>query len=828
MQNLTSRYIQPAKRSGSGILRKMVFCLFFPGLFSFGALKGHETHDIAGCVYDTASGESLPYANVVLLGSDLGAVTNSNGYFVIVNAPLGSCRLLVSYIGYLAKEISVENPTDSSKPLRIGLEMKAINLGQVEVVADNYKIWEKAENTSQITLAPHHLDVLPNFGEVDIFRSLQLLPGISGISDGSSGLYVRGGTPDQNMVILDGMTVYHVDHFFGMFSAFNADAIKDVQVYKGGFPAKYGGRLSGVVDLTGKNGDQNERRLSAGVNLLSANLLYEMPLSKNVSWLVSARRSYTDMIQSSLYNKIFSFVTDDNGSTPNMPGGGFGAGRGAFNAEVVPSFYFYDLNSKLSFTPTERDFFSLSFYSGKDNLDKSRELSGMGMRFGDSEDVGTRIDQNLTDWGNLGSSLKWSRQWHDRLYTNLLMAYSNYTSNHTRQMSFNSGNTVAIMDSNRVVGLGSFATDEYNDVRDFTLRLDAEWNISQNHKIGFGTYIGNISTGYTASFRDTLNIMDIQSNSTQSSVYLQDEWKALKNLALTFGLRSTYHDQTAAVYNAPRFAFSWSISNLLKLKGAWGHYYQFINNITNEQVLEGSHDFWLSANEHLKPGFSTHKILGLSYETTGYLLEIEAYYKTLDNLVEFSRRFRDDSDYLNYFFFGNGISEGIEFLAQKKMGKFNGWISYTLANVGYTFPRFNNGESFPASHDRTHELKLVGSYQRGPWNFSATWIYGSGQPYTAPESQYYLTLLDGSTSSYIHVGDKNAYRLPDYQRMDISVSRRFETAYYNWNVGVSVFNLYDHANVYYRDYDLETTPIVVTDVLMLGFTPTFFLKLSLK
>jgi len=297
---------------------------------------------------------------------------------------------------------------------------------------------------------------------------------------------------------------------------------------------------------------------------------------------------------------------------------------------------------------------------------------------------------------------------------------------------------------------------------------------------------------------------------------------------ITCGLRSTHHDQTDAFYHAPRLSFGWYLTEKIKLKGAWGHYYQFINNITNENVLQGSNDFWLSADENLIPGSSEHTILGISYETRNYLIDVEAYYKTMDNLVEFTRRFQDKSDYLNYFFFGSGISKGIEFLAQKKFGAFTGWICYTLAKVDHTFPNLNNGDPFPASHDRTHEIKMIGSYKWGPWNFSSTWMYSTGNAYTAPESQYFLEMLDGEEQSYIHVGDKNAYRLPDYHRLDLSVSRKFDYGSFNWDIGLSIYNVYNHDNVSYRDYDLDVTPIIVSDMLMLGFTPTLFIKANLK
>lgn len=794
--------------------------------------KNISYNDIKGYIIDAKSGETLPYANVVLIGENQGAATNSDGYFVIVNAPTGICTLQVSFIGYKKKEVLIDNNPKKSVILKIKVEPKAIELDQVVVTAEAYEVFKSSENVSQLTISPRDLHVLPVFGEIDIFRSLQLLPGISGVGDGKAGLYIRGGTPDQNMVILDGMTIYHVDHFFGMFSAFNADAIKDVQVYKGGFPAKYGGRLSSVVELTGKRGG-DIRQLSFGANLLSANLFFETPLfDERGAWLISARRSYTDILQSPFYNSIYEYVTGEEASTGSQSSGpGGGMRGGAFQQEVVPSFYYYDLNSKLSLNPTERDFLSLSFYSGKDYLDKSRELDagGSGFRNLSGMEFETRIDENLTDWGNIGGSFKWAHQWKGRLFSNLLISNSIYTSNYKRDLSFGGSNVVGIDTTTGAArGLGTFAQDEFNTVNDLTFRFDNQLQLSKSHRFDFGTFISRIGTDYKATVRDTINILDMHSKSLSTSLYIQDRWKIIPTLDITCGLRSTYHDQTDAFYHAPRLSFGWFLTEKIKLKGAWGHYYQFINNITNENVLQGSNDFWLSADENLIPGFSEHTILGISYETRNYLIDVEAYYKTMDNLIEFTRRFQDKSDYLNYFFFGNGISKGIEFLVQKKFGALTGWVCYTLAKVDHTFPNLNNGDPFSADHDRIHELKIVGSYKWGLWNFSSTWIYSTGNAYTAPESQYFLEMLDGEELSYIHVGDKNAYRLPDYHRLDLSVSRKFEYGSFNWDIGLSIYNVYDHNNVSYRDYDLDVTPIIVSDMLMLGFTPTIFIKANLK
>ena len=810
--------------------RYLILCIFSLTILNTSSVYAAETNDIKGYIKDSSSGEVLPYANIVLIGHDRGTTTNTDGYFILVNAPIGELEILISYIGYESKTVQVNNLSNSKEVLQIEMISKDLSVSGVEVVAEAYEIFKSSDRISQLTLSPRALQVLPTLGEVDIFRSLQLLPGISGIGDGTAGLYVRGGTPDQNMVILDGMIVYHVDHLFGMFSAFNAEAIKDVQMYKGGYPAKYGGRLSSVVELTGKRGGDT-RQFSFGANLLSANFSLETPiLNKSGNWLISARRSYTDLIQSAQYNSIFEFISGEETVTnqPNQFGGG---GRGgAFQQEIIPSFYFFDLNSKLSLNPTNKDLVTFSFYAGRDYLDKSRDLQiEGGFRNIGGAEFDTRVDENLTDWGNIAGSFRWGHQLSDRLFSNILISNSMYTSIYERDLSFSGSNTIGIDDSTGSArGLGTFAQDEDNKVNDLTLRFDNQWQLHENHKLEIGSFLSDVQTDYTATIRDTINILDIHSKSRTSGFYAQDEWKIHRRLNLTLGFRSTYHDQTNRFYNTPRLSFGMRITGNLKFKGAWGQYNQFINNVENENVLQGSNDFWLSADENIAPGVSEHSILGLTYENRNYLFEVEGYYKTMENLLEFSRRFQNDSDYLNYFFFGSGISKGVEFLAQKKFGMTTGWLSYTLGNVEHTFPKLNNGESFPASHDRTHELKLVGSRKFGPWTLSSTWMYATGNAYTAPESQYFLEMLDGEQLSYIHVGEKNTYRLPDYQRLDLSLSRKFESEKFVWNTGLSIYNVFNQYNVSYRDYDLDVSPIIVSDVLMLGFIPTLSIKVTLR
>ncbi|MFC1525640.1 TonB-dependent receptor domain-containing protein [Candidatus Latescibacterota bacterium] len=784
-----------------------------------------DQRDLSGFVYDADSGDSLPYASVVVTGTHQGALTNANGYFVVVNAPAQLCTLQVSYIGYHSQLIAIDNRSARQEPLRVELQVEAVGLAETVVEAEaRYEVWKPGAEVSQITFSPRQLGSLPALGEADIFRSLQLLPGISGVGDGSAGLYIRGGTPDQNLIIYDGMTVYHVDHFYGVFSAFNANAVKDIRVYKGGYPAKYGGRLSSVVELSGRSGDVNRVQLSGGVNLLSAHMFLEVPVLEMGSWVVAARRSYTDVMESGLYSSLFDLTQDDDVVLPARAQSRSGRLRGQLAQQTTPLFYFYDLNSKLTLSPTSSDFISFSLYSGRDNQQEDGEMAGLGFRRPEAADVaGTRTDENETDWGNLGGSARWGRRWHDRLFANLLVSSSVYSSDYYRNRGFTGADANTPFQARALY-------EEDNRVEDTALRLDLEWAAHSAHQIDFGLGLSDIRTEYYGTFGDSLNVLDISTRARETSLYLQDRWSPMPVLELTAGVRATQHDATDSLYVEPRASIAWDLTDRFRLKSAWGRYHQYINNVSSEDVLQGNRDFWLVADEAMPPGAAEHAIVGARYETTGYLYEVEAYHKDMGGLVEFSRRLGRglQADYLGSFFYGEGIARGIELLFQRKMGTVNGWLSYTLGEVEHTFPDINDGQPFPASHDRRHEINAVTSYHLGPWTASATWVFASGQAYTAPESQYTLAMADGQESSYVHIGEVNGSRLPDYHRLDLSLSRHFETQALNCSAGLTLFNAYNRSNVQSREYDLEVSPILITDVTMLGFTPSVYFEARFK
>jgi ferric enterobactin receptor len=791
--------------------------------------EGSGRRDISGRVIDAETRETLPYAGVRLLGTRIGTITAVTGHFVLVNVTSAACTLEVSMIGYEPTHFDVEAGSDVSA-LEFVLVPAVIEEDAFYVYADHYSTWKKSTEVGQMTLSPSNLSDLPGFGEVDLFRSLQLLPGISAVGDGSAGLFVRGGTPDQNLVLFDGMTIYHVDHFFGMFSAFNADAVKDVQMFAGGYPARFGGRMSSVVEITGKTGSTQHARASIGANLLSANAVAEVPISTYGSWLLSIRRSYTDVVQSGLYTSLFSLNGSDNTTTLG-PGGGLDGGsrgargqfgsRGGIQSQAIPDFYFYDLNSKLTFALGSNDILSTSVYAGQDKLAESSAVSGLQVRGEESGDV-TRTQSQRTNWGNFGASGTWTRQWGPRVSSKLQIAGSQYTSVYDNSNQLEGASQDSAVSASRF-GMSSLA--ENNQVNDLTSSANLVWHAPLQHNIAFGLSNTNLSTQFESVISDTITRVDRSTAARLMVGYIEDRWQPWNRIELTGGLRATTFDQTNTPYVELRAAAKFFLTDRITLNTAWGRYHQFINRVTNEDILQGGRDFWVVADDTLRPGFSEHAILGLSWDDPMYLLSVQGYRKSFDNLLEYSRRVINPREEETAFHLGTGTALGVEILAQKKEGIASGWISYTLGKVEHQFPAFDDGDSFPATHDRLHEFKTIGIYKSFPWSASATVVYASGAAYTAPESQYVLSLLDGSSQSYINVGDKNGTRLPAYARVDISASLNLtEFGLPDWEIGGSVLNLWDRQNIRYRSYDLSTTPIVISDVLDLGFTPTIFLK----
>lgn len=782
-------------------------------------------YSLSGIIKDKSTGEAIPFTTILIKGANTGTKTNVDGYFTLPKVPTDTSVLVVSYVGYALKTIYL-SPTLPKTNFIIELTPSSKNLRTVVVSSKKeLVVLARKEEVSIVKLTPKQIEKLPNIGEKDVMRSLQLMPGVGASQESSSGLYVRGGTPDQNLVLFDGFTVYHVDHLYGFFSAFNANAVKDIQLYKGGFESRFGGRLSSVTEITGKEGNKKKFNAGGDISLLSMNGWAEIPIGDKFSSIIAIRRSYKGPI----YNSLFKKYSKSSSSTLTQQGGGPGGGRFAQETQVTN--YFYDLNGKFTYRPSQKDIITLSIFNGTDKLDNSIDNSNLPSIGGNTNFSFRSTD--FTKYGNIGSSLKWSRKWSDKFYGNTLMSYSNFYSNRDRSTERTTTNSSGDESTTKN---GVF---ENNDLRDYSVKSDYQWDLISFSQLQFGAFGTKYDINYTYAQNDTSTIIDKKNKSLLTGAYLLNKFKFFNDrLIFIPGIRSSYFQTTGKFYNEPRASLTYNLTNKIAIKGATGKFYQFANVITREDILSGSKQFWLlSDGENIPVSSANHYIVGLSYETNNYLFSAEAYYKEMKNLTEYSLRFNPSPMGVSYdenFFSGYGYSRGIEFLAQKKTGKFNGWVSYTLGEAKNNFAVYSD-TYFPANQDVRHEIKVVGLYNWKRWDFSATWVLATGRAYTAPSGAYSVTLLDGNTQDFYTVTTKNGLRLPNYHRADISANfkllagmkgdkKRREIGY----ICFSIFNLYNKTNVWYKTYSIESGSIIETSVNYTGITPNLTLSLKIR
>jgi hypothetical protein len=784
-----------------------------------GAAKRHDL-TVTGRIKDETNGEFLPFATVYVEAHPTVATsTNNDGYFTLYNVPSDTETLVFKYLGYetqyfyLSPEIGTNNLFVELQPAAHALNELVITKEREDVL----KIPERSIGVIRTTAAK--IADLPALGEKDLFRTFQLMPGISAANESSAGMYVRGGTPDQNLVLYDGFTIYHQEHLMGVFSAFNTNAVKDVQLHKGGFDAKHGGRLSSVMEIVGKTGNDKEFNLGGDAGFLGFNAFMELPFKdEKGSFFVAGRRSFPSF----MYDK-FTTVYSENAQSGM--GGGFGGGRFNQRNQQKPESYFYDLNAKLTYNPSKRDILSLSLFNGEDVLDNSRES------FGSSFTSGSITDR--TNWGNIGSSLKWSRNRNNRFYSNLLASFSNYYSLRDRQNSTatsSNGSTTS-----NVAVLFDQNTGEHNRLWDYSIKLDNEYKLDGRNKLEFGLNASNYRIDYHYSQSDTVNLLNIQNRGTLLAAYAQNRWTVDNRLTIVPGARLSFYDVTGKIYAEPRFQAFYTMNKRLSLKASMGYYYQFVNRIVREDISAGSRDIWLlSDNKGIPVSSSAHFVAGGSYETKDYLFDVEAYYKKLYNLSEYTLRFApslsDNAGYQEFFYNGQGYSRGIDFLLQKKYGPLTGWIGYTLGETRYHFPIYGAGY-FPANQDVTHELKTVLTHKpHKNLTLSATWIYATGKPYTEPIGGYKLAAPNGGEMNFIVVDQKNNARYPAYHRLDLLA--KYDLSFIKQvksSISLSLFNVYDRANVWYKEfaYD-EGAGITETNINLLGFTPNITLSIQWK
>ncbi len=768
---------------------------------------------VQGVVRDATSGESLPYATL-RSSSNTGSLTNAEGLFTLVNVA-DTATITVNFLGYQPQTLQL-NRQAANQQLQVALAPAPRELEEVIVNAESIQLYQLDKSTANITMNPVNTRSLLQLGEADVLRAMQYLPGVQGTNDVSAQLSIRGSTPNQNLILFDGFTIYHADHFFGYLSAFNPNAIKSARLLKGGYEARYGGRAGGVIDITGKDGSTKAAGGSFDLNLLSVNATAELPLHKGRgSLFLAARHSYSELIETGLYTDLFSTIANleqeqinampPPPNRPPPPGGGGGGGgqpppppqqqQPPQQATLQPDFLYNDYYAKLSYSLSLRDDLSLSLYKSDDVLtffEQRRDL------LGDTLEVNTQ-NTGRTEWGNIGGSIQWARQWNRRHNGTWLLSGSEYTS--TFALTEIQENTQA----EATTFEDTVTTDQFNRVEDFTVAYNHQWHVNNNEVLQLGAQYNRISNAFNHFLGNTLVTNNSANQASLLAAYAQYAWMPRPWLSVNTGFRAYYYDVTDKAYLEPRLNFVAQLTNQVHITGAYGRHNQFINQVSSDQTLENSRDFYILADDDiLDVHRADHVSLGLGWEGKQYALNIEGYYSNFGGLLEYalrgSNRITTTDDFDRVFFSGTGKSRGIEVMLQKTKGRYRGWLAYTLSKVDYRHREIDNNNPYAADHDQRHELKLVNTYSLKQFEFYVSWIYGSGTPFSELEDAEYVRLR-GSDEQVLKLdfAARNGLRLPNYHRMDVGVSWLFKLGNNEGRLSASIFNLYNRTNIIDRE-----------------------------
>jgi len=737
---------------------------------------GQDKVTLNGYIKDALSGETLIGATILVKGSGKTVTSNNFGFFSIT-LNKGKYQLSCSYIGYQTKELEVDFNNNAEQLIQL-LPNSAIVLQDVTVSARRRDNNVKTAQMGKMELSVNTAKALPAFlGEVDILKTLQLMPGVRNAGEGNAGFYVRGGGPDQNLILLDDAVVYNTGHLFGFFSVFNSDAIKNVSLIKGGMPAQYGGRLSSVVDIAMKEGNNNKTQIDAGIGLIASRFSIQGPIkSKKSSFIVSARRTYIDALTKPLISKSSDF---------------YGSG-----------YYFYDLNAKMNFQISEKDHLYISGYFGRDKFNFNNAA---------------RSFKTLIDWGNATSTVRWNHIFNKKLFSNTTLVYNDYHFNlNGSQNDFN-------------INLSS-------GIRDLTAKTDFDYYASPEHKLKFGvqythhTFLPNIVSGNQDSVIFTPNNAS-KKFAREWAVYLQDDWEINTKLKLNLGLRYSLFQQTgkytnytrdnngnkldSTVYGAgqivqqygglePRATLRYTLDETSSLKAGITRNLQYIHLVTNAGSSLPT-DLWVPSTLRVKPQLSWQYAAGYFKNFNNGMFEtsFEVYYKTMENQVEYREGYTPSlKDPEEEFVFGRGWSYGAELFINKVKGRLTGWIGYTLGWTWRKFPDLNQGQKYPSRYDRRHDLSVVANYTiNDKWKIAGVFVYGTGNAISVPERFYFI----GGVLSQQYSGI-NAYRMAAYHRMDFAATytpKPKKERKYTTNWVFSLYNAYSRANPYFLYFDQE-------------------------
>jgi hypothetical protein len=710
-----------------------------------------------GTITDGETGETLIGAKVEIIDANKATVTNEYGFYSITIPATDTIILSASYIGM--ETFYQRLPGMNDTKWNIELMPGTTTLDEVIIVADQLRDKMSSTQMSMEQISAKTSKVLPAlFGEVDIIKTLQLKAGVSSGSEGSTGLYVRGGAGDQNLIMLDEATVYNANHLFGFFSTFNSDAIKDVRLFKGGFPAQYGGRLSSVIDVRMKDGNNKKLSGSGGIGLITSRLTLEGPIGENTSFVVSGRRTYVDLITNAI-----------NKSQEDKPD---------FNK--IPGYNFYDLNAKINTKLGEKDRIYLSGYFGKDQFALKDSTLDLGF-----------------SWGNATLTARWNHIFNNKLFANTSFIFSDYNYDISNEIS-------------------GFSFSLGSKIRNYAGKMDFSYNPNSKHsiKMGISTTYYDFTVGRLKAGSDDGSISfssGIDRTGMEYGLYVSDEFEIIKNLKANAGLRlsgwtsNNYFDGGIE----PRLALLYEVNPRWSIKGGYARMKQYVHLISNSGISLPT-DVWYPSTDAVHPQRSDQVSAGFSYLIAkGLLLTNEYYYKWLKNQVDF----RDGANlFLNEeiereFEFGKGYAYGTEVSLEKDFGKLSGWIAYTLAFVKRGgFPGIMDGRYFSPRYDRRNDIKVVATYKfNRRWTASATWVYGSGDLAWLPGGRALFQDIKGGSIDPVTpiYGDRNTFRLPAYHRGDISVIYYMFPKWGESNLSLSIYNVYDRRNPYFLTLETE-------------------------
>jgi hypothetical protein len=728
---------------------------------------------VSGYVRDARTGETLLGANVVVVGAARGAATNTSGFYSLAGLDPGTDTLAFSFLGYRALREVVALAPGEARQLDVALEPEAVEGGEVVVEAE-LDIAEEAQ-VGLVDVPIRLVQQLPSAFESDLFRSIQLLPGVKAASDYSSKLYIRGGSPDQTLILLDGTTVYNPTHFFGFFSTFNTEAIKDVRFYKGAYPATYGGRLGAVIDVYNRDGNRNEREGMVQVGLLASRAGFEGPLNlggTRGSFMLAARRSTLEPLLAAL--------------------------RESLEDDAIPDrFYFYDLNAKLGLDLSPRDRLSIAAYAGRDVV---------AIPF--SEDARFELD-----YGNQTVSLGYTR-----LLSPALFAVTRATA--SRYFSYPFGE------------IAGTTFERPNTIVDASGRADLEWAPSRAFEGRAGVWGGYFETRLRSAFDGETQI-DFSAPAPYASAYAQGAWRSGGGWILTGGLRADYFGAGSYLRLGPRLQVERTLGRSALLQVAGGRYAQALTLISNEAF--SGFDTWVTTGEGVRPSFGDQLVLGLKTRLgAGIRLETEVYGRTMRDLFEIKPGQQDVAglDYAELFRTGEGYAYGWEVLLQRDEGRLNGLVGYTLSTTRRRYPdeASDTGftEWFAPKYDRLHDLTAVLSYELGrAWTLTAVGIYATGQAYTEPYARYRLAHIDfvGGDVDVLVTDRLNNARLPPYHRMDLGLTKRGGLWGARYELQLQAINVYNRRNLWFYQIDFFENPVERVPVRQLPFLPNVSFEL---